>query len=206
MAFKRSLVEADYQNAASTLGVEVAVIKAIATQESKGSGFADITSDGKKAVVPVILYERHIMYRRLSLKYGKAHADAVMRIHPDLVNSKAGGYGGASAQHQHDKLTKAAMIDRGCALESCSWGEFQIMGFHWAALGYKSLQEFINKMYSGADGHLDAFIRYAKINNVVPHMKSKNWVEIARRYNGANYKINRYDEKLKAAYDNLTKQ
>ena len=95
----------------------------------------------------------------------------------------------------------AALIDRDCALQSASWGLFQIMGFHWKALGYAHLQDFINAMYRSEAGQLDAFVRFIKINPAIHKaLKAHDWASFAKGYNGPAYKINQYDTKLAAAY------
>lgn len=173
--------------AAAKLGVEVAAIKAIASVETKGSAWI---SPG----VPQILYERHIMARLL-----KAKGISTAGLPSDLVNTSPGGYGKFS--EQHGKLSRAVQIDRDCALQSCSWGMFQIMGFNFKACGYATVQEFVNAMYKSEDEQLNAFIGFIKSNQQLNQaLKSKDWATVARLYNGADYKINQYDTKLSAAY------
>lgn len=190
---KAKLTEADFKNAALWLDVPVAVVKAFEEVESKGDGFLP---DGH----PVILFERHVMYRRTKAKYGFTRADALVKQFPDLINPKAGGYGKTS--EQPGRLDRAAkLIDRECALESASWGLFQIMGYHWETLGYPTLQAFINGMYHSEGDQLEAFVRFIRANpNIHRALKAKDWPKVAAGYNGANYKINSYDTKLAAAF------
>jgi len=186
------LTETDYKSAAQSLGVLAAAIKAVATVESQGDGFL---ADGR----PKILFERHVMYSQLSQKYGKAKADQYASQYPDIVNSKAGGYSGGIAEH--DRLGRAAKIDRECALSSASWGGFQIMGYHWKNLGYPNQQAFINAMYSSEAQQLDAFVRFIKADSVlVRALRNLDWVAFAKRYNGPAYAKNKYDEKMSTAY------
>lgn len=146
------LKNADMVRAADRLGVPLAAVYALNEVESKGRGFLD---NGK----PVILYERHIMYARLQkIRQPYADQDALDQMtdrlrqradelanqYPALVNPKFGGYVGGTAEHQ--RLTQARMIDDQAALESCSWGAFQVMGFHWERLGYASVQAFVEAM------------------------------------------------------------
>lgn len=195
MTDKRLKAE-DYSAAAAALGVPVAAIRAVTDVESKGSGFHD---DGR----PLILFERHIMRRQLKA-IGK-NVDDLEAKFPIVVNSKSGGYKGGKAEH--DRLGIAASIHRQCALESCSWGLFQIMGFHWKLLGYASVQEFVNAMYRDEAAHLDAFVRFIKAN---PHLhkalKAQDWTALARGYNGPAFAVNKYDVKLAAAFDKHSKQ
>lgn len=195
MTDKRLKAE-DFSAAAEALGVPVAAIRAVTDVESKGSGFHD---DGR----PLILFERHIMRRQL-VKAGKAVADLEIKF-PSVVNAKPGGYKGGKAEH--DRLGLAATINRQCALESCSWGMFQVLGLHWKLLGYASVQEFVNAMYRDEAAHLDAFVRFIKAN---PHLhkalKAQDWESLAAGYNGPGYAVNKYDTKLAAAFDKHIKQ
>lgn len=189
----RKLTETDYQRAAEDLGVPVAAVKAVTEVESRGDGFLP---DGR----PVVLFERHIMYRRVRDKFGAAEAQKYFERYPDLINPTPGGYG--KTAEQPNRMGRAAgSIDRDCALESASWGLFQIMGFHWESLGYESLQQFVNAMYRGEGDQLDAFVRFIKVNaNVHQALKRRDWVAVARGYNGPDFAKNKYDIKLAAAF------
>jgi hypothetical protein len=186
----QKLTEEDIKRAAESLGVSVAVVKAVSEVESRGVGFH---SDGR----PVILFERHIM-RRLLRQAGVDTASLEMK-QPGLVNAKAGGYEGGAAEH--DRLGMAAKIDRDAALQSCSWGAYQIMGFHWQTLGFSSLQALVNAMYRGAGDQLDAFVRFVKTSPaMVKALKTQDWRTFARLYNGPAFEKNKYDTKLAAAF------
>jgi hypothetical protein len=180
------LTDNDYKLAADALGIEVACIKAVTKVESRGSGFLPIGA-------PVILFERHWMYKLLKAKTGKEPALS------DVVNPKAGGYLGGTAEHT--KLERAVQLDRECALQSCSWGLFQIMGFHWQALGYASVQAFVNAQYKSEGSQLDTFVRFININpGMKAALKAKDWAKFAKLYNGPTYAKNNYDTKLAEAY------
>lgn len=187
-----SLTEKDYQNAATQLGVPIAAVKAVATVESNGGGFL---SDGRVKVQ----YEPHVMYQRLKLNLGQQRADKELAAHPDLVATKAGSY--QSLDKEDKDMDRAAnTIDRTSALESASWGAFQIMGYHWKTLGYPSLQAFINEQYS-AGGQLQTFVKFILADSrLVRALRAKDWKTFAFIYNGRNYAANRYDTKLAAAY------
>lgn len=186
---------ADYQRAAGIIGCSVYAVQAVATVESNGDG---MLPDGR----PKILFERHVMYQRYKASVGQAQADIAVLKWPTVVNPKPGGY--SSGSIEHDRLGLAAAINRNCALESCSWGAFQIMGYHWKTLGYLSLQDFVNSMYQGESAQLDAFIRFIMADQtLVSALRDKNWAKFARRYNGPAYSKNRYDEKMAAAYARL---
>lgn len=182
------------QSEAKRLGVEVAALRAILEKESSGSGF---NADG----TPKILYERHIMYQRLTEHFGLATAKYWATGRSDLVYSKgygAGGYGKYSEQPK--KIEAAAKIDRTSALESCSWGIAQIMGYHWKLCGFSSVQQFVNAMYKSEDSQFEVFVKFLEGSGIVPYLKKLDWANVALRYNGKNYKQNNYDVDLKRYY------
>lgn len=189
----------NYSKAAADLGVEEAAIKAVASVESNGKGFILDPESGKQ--VPKILFERHIMFKRLRDNTPIKSADMAAK-YPDIVNPSSGGYKGGIAEHE--RLQRAVKIDRTTALESASWGQFQLMGYHWKALGYSSVQAFVNDMYT-EQGQLDAFVKFIKADSrLVKALKEKDWTTFARIYNGPAYQKNNYDVKMKQAYEKFS--
>ncbi|WP_278362662.1 N-acetylmuramidase family protein [Stutzerimonas kunmingensis] len=183
----------DLQQAADRLGVPLASVMAVNQVESRGKGFA---ANGR----PVILFERHVMFERLQANgLSEAEADALAAKHPALVNRKSGGYIGGTAEHQ--RLAQAQQIHAAAALESASWGLFQIMGYHWQRLGYFDAQHFADTMALSEAAQLDAFVTFIETDPALHKaLKGRKWAEFARRYNGPNYARNLYDVKLARAY------
>lgn len=192
----KKLTEAQIQAQASKLGIEVAALKAVIEVECKGSGF---NVDG----TPVILFERHVFRQRLIVNGKAAAADKAMRERPDLCNKTMGNHGLYSAQH--GRLNAAAQYHRESALESASWGIGQVMGYHWKALGYPTLQNFINAMYCDEASQLEAMCRFIVTNKLINALKNKDWKAFARGYNGPAYARNSYDVKLGNAYKKWSK-
>lgn len=190
----------DYSKAAQLLDVEEAAVKAIASVESSGEGFITDKVGNK---LPKILFERHVMFKRLRDFTPIKSADMAAK-YPDIVNPTPGGYKGGLAEHE--RLDRAVKIDRVTALESASWGAYQIMAYHWKVLGYASVQEFVNKAYT-EEGQLELFIRFVKASpNVLKALKAKDWVGVARAYNGPGYAVNKYDQKMTEAYERFSKE
>lgn len=184
------LTAADIAAIAAELEVAPAAVRAVVDVESRGAGFL---ADSR----PVILFERHIMRRRLAAT-GR-DADLLARHLPDIINSTPGGYHGGAAEH--DRLYLARQIDPACAIESASWGLFQIMGFHWQALGYASALDFEARMTHAEADQLEAFARFIRINPALhAALKRRDWAAFAAGYNGPAYARNQYDTKLAAAY------
>lgn len=180
-------------NAAKNLNVPVAALRAVIEVEARGKGFYD---NGQ----PVILFERHVFWQRLTQRNLISLRDKANKERPDLCFPRwtTGSYGSFSAQHK--RLEDAAAYHREVALESCSWGLGQVMGYHWKLLGYPTLQSFINAMFRDEAGQLDAMCRFIKVNRLDNYMRALDWAGFALGYNGSGYRANRYDEKLAAAY------
>ncbi|OLU22471.1 peptidoglycan-binding protein [Pseudomonas sp. PA15(2017)] len=197
----RLLSNAAMVAAAQRLGVDLATVYAVNEVESAGAGFL---ANGK----PAILFERHIMYRQLSTPRSaaddagllKARADRLATEFPNLVNRRPGGYAGGAAEHQ--RLAQARQLDDTAALESASWGAFQIMGFHASALGYASVQAFAAAMAQDENQQFNAFVSFIEADRALHKaLKARKWADFAKRYNGPNYARNLYDVKLQRAYE-----
>lgn len=189
----RLLAEADLEAAAARLGVELAAIKAVNTVESRGHGFAD---NG----YPAILYERHVAYRLLK-ESGYPDTDRAAKRYPNLINPQRGGYAGGSAEWYRLTLARQIMEDS-VAAGACSWGQFQIMGYHWSRLGYASIQQFIAEMSASEAAQLEAFCRFIETDPALHKaLKARKWAAFASLYNGPAYKANLYDIKLARAFD-----
>ncbi|KZN43992.1 N-acetylmuramidase domain-containing protein [Pseudoalteromonas luteoviolacea] len=187
----------DMQFAAEQLDVPTAVIAAVAEVESNGCGFFDC---GR----PSILFERHVFYRIVSQK-SKDFAASVSNKYPNICNPKPGGYIGGSGEYQRFSnaatLEFAYMLDKDAAISACSWGMFQIMGYHFSLLGYSSANDFKLDMEISERNQLLALVKFIKADsNMHKALKGHKWAEFAKRYNGPNYKKNLYDVKLAQAY------
>jgi len=197
----RLLSNATLVAAAKRLGVELATVYAVNEVESAGAGFL---SNGK----PAILFERHIMHRQLSAPRSaaddagkrKARADLLATEFPNLVNTRPGGYAGGVAEHQ--RLAQARQLDDTAALESASWGAFQIMGFHATSLGYASVQAFAASMAQDENQQFNAFVGFIEAHpGLHKALKARKWADFAKQYNGPSYARNLYDVKLQRAYE-----
>ncbi|WP_022955774.1 N-acetylmuramidase domain-containing protein [Perlucidibaca piscinae] len=200
----RLLTQLDLVRAAETLDVELAAVMAVNAVESNGHGFL---ANGR----PVILFERHIMYRRMKEKALASTEPSLAlgllvctsRAQPGIVNQTPGGYAGGTAEHQ--RLAHARRIDDTAALESASWGLFQIMGFHWQQLGYDSVQAFAKAMSTSEGAQLDAFVRLIKADpGLHKALRARRWTDFAKRYNGPDYRKNLYDARLQRAYEEFS--
>jgi len=171
-----SFSEDDYLRAADSLGVPVARIKAVAEVESNGATFWTIGGERK----PPIRHEAHWFGKLTGYRFNASHPEiSSTRWHPRLA---AGTRVGAWAQH-----LAAAALDEAAAIQSASWGPFQIMGFHWQKLGFASPQDMRAAMFSAA-GQLDAFIRFIKASPVIEDaLQRGDYEAFESGYNGGGY-------------------
>lgn len=169
-----------YDAAAKRLGVPVSVIKAIALVESSGNGFLP---DRR----PVIRFEPHIFSHQTAGRYDKTHPAL---SNPVFSPQRFGGW---------PAYDEAVKLDRLAAIKSTSWGAFQIMGFNYAACGFATPIEFVAAHCKGEQAQLDAFLKFIESNGLVQHLRNRDWAAFAAKYNGAGYKVNRYDVRIAEA-------
>lgn len=184
-----AITDADITKAATRLNVTPAHIRMVRAVESGGRSFDD-------AGRPVILFEPHIFHRRTGGAYspsGFSYAKWKDKPYP------------ASFDGRWAQMADAAAKDEQAALESASWGLFQIMGFHWQALGYASAAEFAERMAKNEGEHLEAVVRFIEKNGLAPALRRckagapDSCRDFAKGYNGAGYATNRYHEKMAEA-------
>lgn len=186
----KAITEQKIRDAAGQLRIDEASMRAVLAVESSGAGFL---VDGR----PKILFERHIMHRLLGA--AGRDADLLALYMPDVVNASPGGYKGGAAEH--NRLHLARQVDFDIATCSASWGLFQIMGFHWQALGYDSPADFASRMSESEDEQLEAFVRFMQSNpSTHKALIDRDWHAFARRYNGPGYAKNDYAGRLEAAH------
>lgn len=188
------ITEQRFIDSAKRIGCSLAAIKAVAEVESGSNGFL-LTGE------PVILFEPHIFWKRLRAK--GFNPESILKNHPehfDILYPVWGSKPYGKSSQQHARLNRAAQINRDAALESASWGKFQILGVNWSSCGVKSLQDFINAMYKSEDEHLNMFDDFVVNNRLDDELRNLDWRGFARGYNGPMYFKNNYDKKLAAAY------
>lgn len=190
------LKQADLVAAAKALGAPLAAVMAVNEVESQGMGFL---ADGRAK----ILFERHKFYERIVAR--KFDVRGLAAKFPGVVNPKRGGYAGGASEYM--RLNVAVTICPDAAYESCSWGLFQIMGFHWERLGFASVVEFVQAMQANEANHLDAFVKFILTDPPMHKaMLAGKWADFARRYNGPAYEDNLYDVKLARAFGRYSKE
>lgn len=186
-----AITDDDIKAASSALGVTPAHIRMVRKVESGGKSF---DPQGR----PVILFEPHVFHRLTNGKYSPTSYS--------YAKWKTAPYP-ASPEGKWKQMSDAATRDLDAALESASWGLFQIMGFHWEALGYASPQDFAAAMTESEGNQLEAVVRFIKANKLVDALRScrpgnpESCRAFARGYNGTGYEQNKYHIKLAQALE-----
>lgn len=199
---KQTLTEQDYEEAAALAGLTVADIKTVAAVESKGAGFDD--ND-----LPIILFEGHWFSKLTRGIYDQAHPSISYPRWTTRFYSK-GATATVRNTKEHVRLAEAAALDRDAALQSASWGLFQLMGFNYRNAGFRDVQELVNAHYASEGEQLKAMIRWimkerkkkldGTVAPLVDSLRDHRWADFAYGYNGEGYAVNEYDVKLAAAH------
>jgi hypothetical protein len=190
------LREDDIVRVAKELGVEIAVVKAVNEVESSGRGYL---IDGRVK----ILFEGHIFWQQLEER--KIDPARLVKGNENILYKSwtkkfyVGGKGEYARLDQAIKILDNEKVAE-AAYASASWGLFQIMGYHYKSLGYDEILQFVGEMKENEGQQLKMFSKFLTVNNLTKYLKNKQWAEFAKRYNGAGYKENKYDEKLEKAY------
>lgn len=170
------------------LGIEPAAFWAVMAVETRGFGFL-------KDRRPLILYERHIFHTKTNGKFSAAH--------PDISNSKPGGYGTAGGG-QYPRLARAVALNREAALQSASWGLGQVMGFNASVAGFASVEAMVLAMAESEDAQCHGMVQFILAHDLAQYLRAQNWAKFALRYNGEGFKKNDYDTKLRKAFNLYT--
>ena len=183
--------------------VQLTLVGMQAPDGNIGPKGATLRALGRQAALLVIAYEGHHFrngtdgdYDRnwplLSYKYVK----------------KAGAEWQANNKTQDTAwktLATAASLDVNAALTACSWGRFQIMGFHFKTCGYADALAFVEGMKAGEAEQLAAFIAFCRsLSGFAKAMVDKDYKKLASSYNGTDY--GDYDQRIEKAYKALTKK
>jgi hypothetical protein len=184
-ALSRLLPGPAWHAMAEDAGVPVAHIAAVFNVESRGSGFGP---DGRLTV----LYEPHVAY-----KYAKRPKE-MQKAAPDLFYPKWISSADVPKRLPHayrttqeqrwDMILRAAAMDFDAAVSAVSWGRFQIMGYWAKNLGFRDTLHMIEHMCEGEENHLDVFLRYCRMDGLMPALRKGDWFEFAR-YNSKITKV-----------------
>lgn len=181
----------EIREVAIQFNIETAALLAVAEVESGGAAFVMV--DGRQE--PLIRFEGHYFDRRLS-----GNALAVART-AGLASPNAGAITNPASQAARWRmLGRAAAIDRQAAYESVSWGLGQVMGAHWAWLGFQNVDALVTEARAGAAGQARLMAKFIDKAGLRSSLLAHDWEAFAHGYNGPNFRKNAYHTKLAAAY------
>lgn len=185
----RALTQADIDAAAAQLACEPAAVQAVVEVESPGTGFL---WDGRLR----ILFERHVFWRRL---VNRGVDPTTLGAPSAILSQQPGGYVGGAGEYA--RLAQARTISIDDAMESCSYGRFQIMGYHAPALEYLDASAMAQAFAVGEHEQMAAFAKFILLDaDLHKALRARKWAAFAKIYNGPAYADNLYDTKLARAY------
>jgi hypothetical protein len=142
---------------------------------------------------PAMLFEPHHFYKRVR---ADRRDEAVSRRVAQPERPRAGQYPADS----YPRLLIAMEIDEEAALQSCSWGRGQVMGFNYRQAGYRSVKAMVEAACRSESEQLRAMAGFIKSNGLVGALKRGDAAAFARGYNGAGYARDGYDAKIREAW------
>lgn len=183
-------------------GYEPAALHAVLAVETGGIGFSPTTG--------LLLIQFEPVWFKRSL-----HAARLAEINAALAAHPASPAQVALAAHWHVVLANgvgeqpaeraafaaATAIDAHAALLGTSFGIGQIMGLNYEACGYASVEAMVSAFQASIDNQFRGMVAFIAGKGPLHRaLQTKDWAHVAYYYNGAAYKENDYDTKLKNAY------
>lgn len=198
------ITEDEFKDAANIIGCETNAIKAVYQVEAAGKGYLP---DGRVK----ILFEGHRFWKQLV----KAGIDPVTFIsankqYSNVLYQKWDKKQYKGGTKEWDRMSEAIEVctqlnlSPELALDSASYGSFQIMGSNAELCGYNSAQDMLTKYNEGGESEqLQSFCRFVKATHLDDELRDKKWVKFAEGYNGTSQALNNYSGKLEAAYNSF---
>jgi hypothetical protein len=194
---KIGITTADFCYVSKQSDIPVAEIRTVDEVESAGSGF--LTSSQR----PKLLFEGHYFYKQLK-RHGLAQKAA--KLQPTLCYPTWTSRFYVGREGEYVRIAKATElchhfgISDAAALNSASWGRYQIMGANYRLAGYDSVEAFVEAMFQDEMRHLEAFAEYINSSMLDDELRQHRWAAFALAYNGPGYKRNNYHIKLPNAF------
>lgn len=196
------ITDADWEKAAQELGVEVALLRAIAQKESSGQGFDESTQK------PKIRIEPHRVSAYMTGEKAEKAVEELYSLRQETDQEKV-----------WQIFTELLREDPVAAIYATTFGLMQVEGFVLDGVktkeGVKSrvvwatdleseesrekiktnLFVFLRSFLEEERAHLEMLVKYAKEAkpSLLEAMQALDWQKIARLYNGPNYEDNCYD-------------
>ena len=189
----RALSDRDFDYLASQYDLEPAMVKALCEVESCGNGFTD---DGW----PMVLFEAH-WFSKLTERRWDTSCPNISTTKWNRQLYSRGKTADIRCKGEWARMREAMVLDRDAALQSASWGIAQVLGVNWQMCGFNAINDFLEAAHQSERSQLEIALRFIRGRGLVQRLQQKDWAGFSERYNGSGYRANRYDEKLKAAYE-----
>lgn len=187
----RDVSELAWTDLAKALEVDETALKAVARVETAGRGFV-----GGRTPKPKILFEGHAFHRLTGGQFDASH--------PHLSHAAWDPRKYARNQAgEWKRLDQACQLDRAAALQSASWGLFQVMGFNYPYCGHDTVEAFVAAQHAGPDEQVSVFARLVARPPFLQALRKHDWRTFAAAYNGPGHAIHRYEARLATAYAQL---
>lgn len=192
------LTNQQFEKAAALLKCTVAHIKTVYEVESAGSAYL---ADGRVK----ILFEGHRFWKNI-LKTG-INPSKFAAKYPNVIYSIWDRKQYKGGTKEWDRMSQAITackemgIPAEVALDSASYGSFQIMGENSKECGYDTAQQMLTSYNTGGEEEqLNSFCKLLINRGLDSALRNGQWATFARGYNGTGYRENKYDIKLATVF------
>lgn len=203
------ITDAQFLEAANTLKCGIAAIKTVYQIEAAGQGYL---TDGRVK----ILFEGHRFWKSLNkVGFNDNKLTTIANLSFDNTNvlyknwDKSKYKGGVKEWIRMSvaiAICKDFKVDPEIALDSASYGSFQIMGENSKLCDYNTAHEMLAAYNTGGEAEqLKSFCKFVINSNLGDELRAHNWTGFAKGYNGTGYRENKYDIKMAALYAKLSR-
>jgi hypothetical protein len=181
---RRSPEKVDYQEIAGAAGVDALVLHAVADAQSAGPGF---DADGQLTII----VEPHIFSAESFHAFDDLANPPVS--YPDWIRYDADALPPMNWRKHPYAMTLderwalwswQANLSFPAACASLRVGRYLMATRDWRDLGYPSAEAVLRRAQLGEREQLDLLFRFARRHNLTDAFKARDWLTIARAYNG----------------------
>lgn len=180
---EKLLTNAQIFDIAQKAGYDYRVLKSIIQVESGQHGFSEKTGR-------LIIQFEPAWFKRECKDWQK-----------DTVHTTWQSNGVGDQTAEWDAFNNAFAENPDAAMKSTSIGMMQLMGFHYAEIGFKTVGAMWDDAKISEANQVMQAVKWMKtVKQLDNAVMAKDWQHIAYYYNGENYKKFHYDDRLMAAY------
>lgn len=183
----KKLTDRQLYDLASAYDYDYRALKAIIEVESGHQGFSPIT--GK-----LIIQFEPAWFKRFKKDW-----------QADTKNTTWQANKVADQTREWEAFNSAFASSPNAAMKSASIGLMQVMGFHYASIGFKTVGQMWDFAKQSEMNQVELALRFIKKSPPLDRaLKAKDWPKVAYYYNGEGYISFNYDTRLACAYQQAT--